>query len=247
MLSIIIPVLNEDQIIEKLLFHLKENSSGENDIEVITVDGGSTDNTWDLIKDFSKQTSTPEKSQNVKKRISFQLFTSEKGRAKQMNYGAKQASSESLYFLHADSFPPKNYDTFILSEINKGNIAGCFRMKFDSNHWWLKLAGWLTRFKWKGCRGGDQSLFISKKLFNEIGGFDESYIIYEDNVLINELYKRKSFIVIPHSLTTSARRYKEFGIWRLQYHFWAIHLKKWLGANADGLYAYYSKNISKTQ
>jgi len=67
-------------------------------------------------------------------------------------------------------------------------------MKFKSTHWWLRLAGWFTKFNWRACRGGDQSQFIIKDLFNEIGGYDETYTIYEDNILISELYERKQFV-----------------------------------------------------
>ncbi|WP_026450365.1 TIGR04283 family arsenosugar biosynthesis glycosyltransferase [Aequorivita capsosiphonis] len=249
MLSIIIPVLNEAETIEKLLIHLSENSAGDNDIEVILVDGGSTDETKEVIKNFVERFSRPVRFQKPDRSFNIQVIASNKGRAKQMNAGAKLASyhggqaGEILYFLHADSFPPKNFDSYIVSEVEKGNPAGCFRMKFDSNHWWLQLAGWLTKFKWQGCRGGDQSQFITKSLFEEVGGFDESYVIYEDNILISELYKRKKFVVIPHSLTTSARRYRELGIWRLQYHFWMIHLKKFFGADAEELYVYYKTYI----
>jgi rSAM/selenodomain-associated transferase 2 len=224
-LSIIIPVLNEEENLKVLLPYLKNNASGN--VEIIVVDGGSTDASVDVAE-----------SEGVN------LVHSKKGRARQMNTGAKQASGEVLYFIHADSFPPKGFDRYILDEVKKGNPAGCFQMRFDHNHWWLRLAGWLTKFNWRACRGGDQSQFITKQLFDEIGGYDESYIIYEDNILINELYKRKQFVVIPQWLTTSARRYEEKGIWKLQYHFWAIHLKKKLGTSAVGLHTYYVKHIS---
>ncbi|MBE16343.1 MAG: glycosyl transferase family 2, partial [Cytophagaceae bacterium] len=62
--------------------------------------------------------------------------------------------------------------------------------------------------------------------------------------LINKLYARDAFVVINKKLTTSARRYSDNGIWRLQYHFWAIYVKKWFGASPDSLYQYYKRNIS---
>jgi rSAM/selenodomain-associated transferase 2 len=223
-ISIIIPVLNEEENLKVLLPYLKNNASGP--IEIIVVDGESSDAGIEVAKNESAK-----------------VITAPKGRARQMNAGAKQASGDILYFLHADSFPPKGFDQFIIDEVKKGNNAGCFQMRFDHNHWWLRLAGWLTRFSWRACRGGDQSQFITKQLFDEIGGYDESYNIYEDNILINELYKRKEFVVIPQWLTTSARRYEEAGIWRLQYHFWIIYIKKWLGASADDIYKYYLKYI----
>ncbi|WP_370477799.1 TIGR04283 family arsenosugar biosynthesis glycosyltransferase [Tamlana flava] len=227
-ISIIIPILNEAEFIEKSLRNIITNSKQQNVSEIIVVDGGSTDNSIHLVSNFN----------NVI------LLSSEKGRAKQMNLGAKRATGNILYFLHADSFPPKNFDQHIIDEIEKGNQAGCFRMQFDSNHWWLRLASWLTQFKWRACRGGDQSQFITKTLFNEIGGYDERYNIYEDNILINELYKRKQFVVINKKLNTSARMYQKQGIWKLQYLYWSIYVKKWFGADAESLHSYYKTYIS---
>ena len=236
MISIVIPVLNEAATITSVLNHLNKNSSEGNISEIILVDGGSSDNTKALIEEFSASS-----------RTTVRLVTSEKGRAKQMNTGAQIAKGTILYFLHADSFPPKDFDTLILAEVAKGNPAGCFKMKFDSTHWWLRLASWLTQFSWRACRGGDQSQFITRALFDEIGGYDESYTIYEDNILINELYARNSFVVIQEWIGSSARLYRDKGIWYLQYHFWAIYVKKWLGADADELYAYYLKHIKQNR
>ncbi|MFB9057440.1 TIGR04283 family arsenosugar biosynthesis glycosyltransferase [Mariniflexile ostreae] len=226
-LSIIIPTLNEAAIIYNLLDYLIEHTSNKAPIELICVDGGSTDKTQSIISKFNNVT----------------LLNSEKGRAKQMNLGAKAATGSILYFLHADSFPPKHFDTYIINEVKNGQEAGCFRMQFDSKHWWLRLASWFTKFNWRICRGGDQSQFITKTLFEDIGGFNEHYVIYEDNILINQLYARKQFIVINKKLATSARLYRKHGVWKLQFFFWAIYIKKWLGASGEELYRYYKKNI----
>jgi rSAM/selenodomain-associated transferase 2 len=259
MISIVIPVLNEEASIGKLLDYLLANSSEKNISEIIVVDGGSTDTTQNIIKSFVKirgannakvfhYVKTPNSDETLsfenKSKTKITLLNSKKGRAKQMNLGAKSTTGSILYFLHADSFPPKNFDTFIINEVEKGNQAGCFKMQFDSNHWWLKLSGWLTKFSWRACRGGDQSQFITKKLFNQIGGFDERYIIYEDNILINELYARKQFVVINQSLKTSARMFRKHGVWKLQYFYWSIHLKKWMGATPNMLSQYYFKYVN---
>lgn len=246
-ISIIIPVLNEAENIVSLLNHLIKNASPENIAEIIIVDGGSTDGTPKKVKAFlsGRAQSRPIKDLSTALgEIEIILFHSPKGRAKQMNQGAKKSAGDILYFLHADSFPPYNFDKLIINEINKGNLAGCFRLQFDNNHWWLRLASWLTQFSWRACRGGDQSQFITKILFNNIGGYNENYIIYEDNMLINELYARKQFVVIQEKIKTSARLYKKQGIWKLQYHFWTIYVKKWFGASADDLYRYYKKYIA---
>lgn len=232
MISIVIPVLNEADNIGDLLNHISQNTSASNISEIIIVDGGSTDGTQNIVLDS-----------NSSKAIETILISSKKGRAKQMNFGVKHTKGNILYFLHADSFPPINFDQLIINEVEKGNNAGCFRMEFDSKHWWLKTASWFTQFSWRICRGGDQSQFITKTLFNEIGGYDESYIIYEDNILINELYARNEFVVINKKIRTSARLYNKHGIWKVQYHFWSIYLKKWFGSSADEMFAYYQKHL----
>ncbi|MCB0448204.1 MAG: TIGR04283 family arsenosugar biosynthesis glycosyltransferase [Gelidibacter sp.] len=248
MISIVIPVFNEENNIGKLLEHLFENSSSKNISEILIVDGGSTDSSQQIIKKvISVSSSGVERSQKKGldcARPDIVLLNSSKGRAKQMNFGAKHATGTILYFLHADSFPPKNFDELIINEVNKGHLAGCFRMQFDSNHWWLRLASWLTKFCWRACRGGDQSQFIAKDLFNDIGGFDENYIVYEDNILINELFARKQFVVIQEKIRTSSRLYQKHGVWKLQYHFWTIYVKKWFGASAEDIFKYYKKHIA---
>ena len=257
-ISIIIPVLNEETYIGKLLEHVLANSSAKNISEIIVIDGGSSDNTRNIVQAFSNFTDINNKvAFNYIDNTLFEdkllstevietpinLLDSERGRAKQMNLGVKSATGDILYFLHADSLPPKYFDTLIIKEVEKKNEAGCFRMQFDSKHWWLRLVSWFTKFRWRACRGGDQSQFITKNLFNKIGGFDENYIIYEDNILINELYARNQFIVINKKLKSSARMYRKYGIWKLQYLYLSIYIKKWLGADSDALYDYYKKHI----
>ena len=233
MLSIIIPVLNEAGTIPELLEHISKNANPENITEIIAVDGGSTDDTGQILQTLSKTHAS----------CKLKLVHAKKGRASQMNAGAALATSEIFYFLHADSFPPKKFDSYIIDEIKKGNPAGCFRMRFESKHWWLKLMGWFTKFSWRACRGGDQSQFITRKLFEEIGGYNEDYMIYEDNILINELYARDSYVVIPHQITSSARLYENKGVFYVQYHFLNIYLKRWMGADPDELLVYYKKHI----
>jgi len=233
MISIIVPVLNEVETIEVLIAHISENSSKDNITEILVVDGGSIDGTKEVVLGLSES-------------YSFKIgcLVSEKGRAKQMNSGAREATGTILYFLHADSLPPKDFDTDILSEVKKGSLAGCFRMKFDSKHPLLIFSQWFTRFNFKFCRGGDQSLFITKKLFTSLNGYNEDYIIYEDCELTNRIYEGFNFKILPTHIITSARKYSEKGAWNLQYHFTMIHLKKWKGATPQELYDYYVRHIA---
>jgi rSAM/selenodomain-associated transferase 2 len=225
-ISIIVPVLNEATTIGKLITYLKENSSSNTIKEVIIVDGGSTDNTKSILKKFN-----------------INLLSCKKGRARQLNYGAKEASGELLYFLHADTFPPKNFDELILKSHLNGAETGCFRMQFDSKNPILQFFGWLSRINHTLCRGGDQSLFITKTLFEESNGFNENYMIYEDSEFISRLYKTTSFTILPQKVITSARKYRKKGWLRVQFHFGVIHLKNYLGASPEELYSYYSKKL----
>ena len=229
MISIIIPVLNEERTIYDLLTHLVHKASNPDQLEFIVVDGASVDGTRDEVYAFAKAYS----------KTAIQLITATKGRGSQMHAGSQIAKGEILYFLHADSFPPKNYDQHIIDAVKNGNPAGCFRMRFKSWNWWLIIIGWFTRFSWRASRGGDQSQYITKKLYEEIGGYNTSIPIYEDYDLIHRLYDIKSFYVIPKWLTTSARRYEEVGVYKLQWFYLKIYWKKRNGASIEEIYQYY--------
>ncbi len=226
-ISIIIPVLNEANSIAKILAYLKSNSSSENIKEIIVVDGGSSDNTVNIAFDAKVS-----------------VLHSKKGRAKQMNFGAQNATGEILYFLHVDTLPPSNFDQSIIDAVLLQNGVGCFQMKFDSKSRFLAFFAWFTRINIKLCRGGDQSLFITQKLFTETKGFNEDYIVFEDNEFINRIYAMTNFTVLPRHVKTSARRYEERGEVALQYHFGMIHLKNYLGAGPEQLHDYYKRKIA---
>lgn len=228
MISIIIPVFNEAANIGHLLHYLRQNSAGLVK-EIIVVDGGSTDSTPDLLRQDN----------------TIKVLYSKKGRAKQMNTGARAAQGEILYFLHADSYPPQHFDRLIIETTHKKSAqAGCFMLKFDTGHWWLRLMGRLTAVNHICCRGGDQSLFVNRTLFWSLGGFNERFIIYEDNDLIKKLYGVTKFGVIKKRLVTSARKYDQMGIWKLQWIYLQIYWKKRIGAGPEQLYEHYKRKIA---
>ncbi|MEA1785583.1 TIGR04283 family arsenosugar biosynthesis glycosyltransferase [Arenibacter sp. GZD96] len=225
-ISVIIPVLNEEAYIGTLLSYIQENSSAKHIKEIIVVDGGSTDATAAIASDYGAR-----------------VITSSKGRAKQLNTGAKHAQGGVLYFLHVDTFPPKDFDQTILSAVNEGHKAGCFQMKFDSKSRFLRFFAWFTKVNHTLCRGGDQSLFITRAFFQATGGYNEAYQIFEDNELIIRIYKMTPFKILPRYVQTSARRYEKNGVVRLQYHFGVIHFKNCIGAGPEQLYAYYKRHV----
>lgn len=224
-ISVIIPVLNEVSALPDLLKELQSRSSGYIG-EILVVDGGSTDGTQAVVK-----------GELVR------LIPSERGRPLQLNKGAQEAHYEILWFLHADSLPPVQFDRLIVEQVKKGNECGCFRMKFDSRHVLLRFFGWLTRFNSDLCRGGDQSLFVTKSLFERAGAFNEKYVIFEDNEIIPRLKKESAFAVIQKDIITSARRYKENGVFRLQFHFARLHMKYRRGVEIEELLRYYKAHV----
>lgn len=233
MVSVIVPVLNEESNIGILLEHLDRNLAKPEEVEVLVVDGGSKDKTTSIARSYQERLS-----------YSIDVISSAPGRATQMNTGAKHARGYILYFLHVDSLPPKNFDRWIANYVSKGHLAGCFRMRFDNDHILLRFCQWFTRINMKFCRGGDQSLFVDGATFRDMGGYDQAFGIYEDCEFTGRLYDaRIGFVVIPKTVTTSARKYQTNGTWRLQYHFTVIHLKRFFGAGPKELADYYKKYI----
>jgi rSAM/selenodomain-associated transferase 2 len=189
-ISIIIPTINEENNLSDVLSLLLSNPY--KDMEVIVVDGGSSDTTRDIAQGFD----------------SVKLVISEvKSRAVQMNLGAQHATGDVLYFVHADARPPESFPDDIAGCLKKGNDLGCYRFKFDRNTLMLRFNAWWTRFPFMFCRGGDQTLFIRKETFTELGGFNEEYSIMEDFDFIRRAKKKFKFSIIPKDVIVSARKY----------------------------------------
>jgi len=197
-ISVIIPTLNEAENIGELLQFLKQNGK-EHIAEIIVCDAKSEDETISIAKDMGAQV----------------IYCKQTCRAHQMNEGAKIATGDILYFVHADAQPPKSFATDIINFLQKGYDFGCYRFKFDSKHPFLAVNSFFTRFKVLWCRGGDQTLFIKKSVFEENNGFNEKYVVMEDFELIKRLWKKYKFGIIPKSVLVSARKYEYNSYWQV--------------------------------
>lgn len=162
-------------------------------IEIIIVDGGSTDNT--VV--------------NAQEAGAIVLNLKKASRPAQLNCGAASAKSDLLYFVHADTLPPINFADQIITAVKNGSRFGCFRFKFDKNKGMLKFNSYCTRFPMMVFRGGDQSLFIQKSLFDKLGGYDESHIVMEDYDIIRRGKKHSAFTLIQDDVQVSARKYEQ--------------------------------------
>ncbi len=197
--SIIIPTLNEAENIVRLIERLQRY--GEDRLhEIIVVDGGSTDDTCQLARESGARV----------------LQSSTKGRARQMNYGADRSTGNILYFVHGDTLPPKSYMSDIFQALQEGYQSGIFRFKFDSDRWILKINSWFTRFDRLWCRGGDQSIFVTRTTFEDLNGYRDDYLIMEDYDFMIRLRKKYPFKIIQKDTLVSARKYETNGYLRVQ-------------------------------
>lgn len=225
-ISIVIPVLNEEHTIGKLLSELKKRSgAGAN--EILVVDGGSRDRTKEIAENAG----------------AIVIESDKKGRAAQMNVGAAQASADILYFLHADTIPPPKFDVLILKSVSDGFDAGCFYLRFDDSHPGLRFYSWFTKFNSTLIRFGDQSLFMIKSVFDKIDGFNESLKVMEDQQIVRKVKRVATFKVIDKPVVTSARKYRENGVYRLQAVFFLIWGGYYLGLDQQVLTDIYQKYI----
>ena len=163
-----------------------------------------------------------------------------------MNLGAKLTSGDILYFVHADSIPPKTYVSDILEALQSGAESGCYRFKFNSNKLLLKINSWFTRFDRLMCRGGDQTLFIKRSLFEELNGFKD-FAIMEDFDMIKRLRRRDTFQIIQKDVIGSARKYDENSYLKVNLINLLIYTMFFFGASQDTMVHAYQELIKGTK
>ena len=191
--SIIVPTLNEELVLEKTLTQFQQLSPHE----LIVSDGGSDDDT-----------------RNIAGRFSHRVITGSAGRALQMNVGADEATGDILLFLHADSrIEPESYRKMLQCMQNPKWIGGAFTLCIESGKWSLKLIALLAniRSKYFGLAYGDQGFFVRKEVFKDMNGFSPIPIC-EDLDFYYRLRKKGSVILLKEKAHTSPRRWINEGI-----------------------------------
>ncbi|WP_375513440.1 TIGR04283 family arsenosugar biosynthesis glycosyltransferase [uncultured Nostoc sp.] len=194
-ISIIIPAINEAGNIKKAI----ATTQGSINIEIIVVDGGSDDDTVEIAQS-----------------LGVKIISSSPGRAVQMNVGAVTANGDILLFLHADSRLPSGFDDMIRTALqHPETVAGAFNLRIDASLLslrWVEL-GVNLRSHFYQMPYGDQAIFLTKQVFQQIGGFPELPIM-EDFELMRRLKRTGRIVIIPTPVVTSARRWLQKGVFK---------------------------------
>jgi len=226
-LSIIIPVLNEETTLPRLLIDIEFCKKNLNfSFECIVVDGGSNDRSFEVCKQYDVS-----------------VIQGPRGRGQQLACGAQNSSGEVLLFLHADSrILPEHCLNAVETVQENGHIAGGFILKFDDSHPILKLAEWINkiRFRFTKIFYGDHGIFLSREYYLATGGFPLQSL-FEDIELSRRLKKMGEVILISPPLVTSSRRFRKGGVVRTYLKMASLHILYWLGVSPERLAVWYGK------
>lgn len=222
MLSVIIPVLNEAKYLQRLIARLRAICPAA---EVIVVDGGSEDETGEVVRRLPWVT----------------YLSARRGRASQMNAGAAAANGTVLLFLHSDTLLPAEANAAILEAFNDPDVvAGRFDVGFDNPRPVLKVIAFFINVRsrlTKICTG-DQALFVRRMIFKGLGGYPDIPLM-EDVEFAKRLKRKGTMRCLRVKVTTSARKWEREGILRTILLMWTLRLLYVVGVSPDRLSRWY--------
>ena len=211
-LSIIIPTLNEAHSIAATLDAVAKVRGR---VEVIWVDGGSSDGTLERLREHGAR-----------------VITSERGRGAQMHAGACAASGQALWFLHADTIPPTDAAERINESLRDATVVGGnFCVRFDGGRRAARFLTWLyPQLRKLGLCYGDSGIFARGDAYHSVGGF-KPFPIFEDLDLVRQLKRVGRVVRLPATVVTSSRRF-EGRSFTLTFMRWsALQVLYWLGVH----------------
>lgn len=223
--SIIIPVLNEKKTLSKQLALLQPLREAGH--EIIVVDGGSTDGSLDIAAPYADQ-----------------LINSETGRAKQMNKGARCATHDWFLFLHVDTRLPRTALKSLQAAFEKPSTQwGHFDVCLSGKRIWFRIIAWFMnkRSRITSIATGDQAMFTSKMIFNQVGGFPDIALM-EDISISRRLKKIAAPVCLSDVVITSSRRWRKQGIIRTILFMWALRLGYFIGVRPEVLANFYYRD-----
>jgi len=205
-ITVIIPTLNEEDILPKTLQSLQVVR--QKGVELIVVDGGSEDATVSIAKQFADK-----------------VLSAEPGRAKQLNKGAEYAHGKLLVFLHADTCLPSGAYKTLVQYAVQDECWGRFKVALNRAGRAYRMIEMMmnSRSCLTSIVTGDHTMFVSKKLFEKVAGYPDIALM-EDIAISKKLKKHQALICLKETVITSARRWQENGVvstillmWRLRF------------------------------
>ncbi len=218
-LSVIIPTLNEEKNIGKLIDFIKNEKVKT---EIIISDADSIDQTKEIAA-----------ARGAK------IINSKQGnRGLQLNLGAEIASASILLFLHADSILEKDSLSLLLNKMQnkKNKIGGCFTLEIKSDHPLLKFISWSSNLRAKYLKliFGDQGIFIRKEIFYKLNGFPEIELM-EDWEFSKKMAESGEMLFLNKKIYTSARRWEKYGVLKTIFLMHKIKILYLLGYSPEKL------------
>jgi len=221
-LAIVIPALNEAANLSRLLPDLARGCPGA---DIVVVDGGSGDDTAAVVARLPGPW----------------LLESARGRAVQMNHGAREAGGDTLLFLHADTRLPDGAARAIEQALAEpGVVGGRFDVRFDNERPLFRVIAWFmnTRSRASGICTGDQAIFVRRADFEAVGGYPEIPLM-EDIELSRRLKRRGNLRALRLRVTTSARKWEREGPLRTIGLMWALRFLYFCGVAPARLHRWY--------
>jgi rSAM/selenodomain-associated transferase 2 len=192
-LSLVVPVLNESRILRQFLQHLRKYAAG---CEIIVIDGGSDDGSLEIARKYADL-----------------VAESSRGRAVQMNAGAKLATGDAFWFVHADSQIAARFCPAITEALADPTVVGgCFRLRIESTRWIYRARDAIGNLlvDLTGNALGDRGFFCRRDIFFRVGGYPEISIL-EDAEFYRALKRHGRVVQLQEIISTSARRYEALG------------------------------------
>ncbi|MFV0446379.1 MAG: TIGR04283 family arsenosugar biosynthesis glycosyltransferase [Planctomycetaceae bacterium] len=219
-IAVVIPTLNEEQTLPGCLASLASLQADE----LVVADGGSTDRTADIARDLGAT-----------------VVAASPGRGRQCNAGAAVTRSDWLLFLHADCRLHGEGGSVVATACREDDFDwGAFRHRIDSPRRALRLIEAADNFRAGWCRRpyGDQGLLVRRGHFDNAGGYPDVPIL-EDVLLARQLRSVSRFQLLPATLLTDARRWKQRGILKTTALNWAIIAGAACGVSPERLAKWY--------
>lgn len=221
LLSVVVPTLDEEPVLDATLQRLRDGG----ECELIVADGGSGDRTVAVAQRYADR-----------------VVSAPRGRARQMNAGARAAQGDILLFVHADTLLPDGYAAAIAAACaDRRTVGGRFDVELVPSSPLLWLTGTLMnhRSRLTGIATGDQGIFVRRTLFEAMGGYADIPLM-EDIDLSRRMKRRGVVACLRDRVATSSRRWRSRGVVRTILLMWSLRLLYFCGVSPQRLARLYA-------